>query len=399
VYVKGNVFDLSNDAPVEGARVVARDVNDVPVSGIATTNAAGEYQLAVPTPRDSNGTPIENQITLRADAAGFQVFPLPPRQALPMDTSNATGNPLSLDTSSTDIGLIRLPNASALGTITGDVQISTPGGTLVVASIGTGGGVTGIADRDGTYTIFNVPVGTVDVKGYKQDFLIDPETATVTAGAATADVNLTSPGPATATVSGQLNFVNAGSGDVTSVILAVRETFNPTAARGEAPPGLRIGGVRNADTYTITGVPNGNYVVLAAFENDLLVRDPDFSQGGTATLFITVNGQNVTVDAFKITEALAVVSPDNEAEVSGTPTFRFAADSGEDHYELRVFDALGNMVWENTSVAPAAGTISVTYGGPALTPGMLYQFRAVSIANDGAPLAATEDLRGTFIYR
>jgi len=139
--------------------------------------------------------------------------------------------------------------------------------------------------------------------------------------------------------------------------------------------------------------------VLAAFENDLLVRDPDFSQGGTATIFITVSGQNVTVDAFKITEALAVVSPDNEAEVSGTPTFQFAADSGEDHYELRVFDALGKMVWENTNVASAAGTISVTYGGPALTPGMVYQFRAVSIANDGAPLSATEDLRGTFIYR
>lgn len=301
----------------------------------------------------------------------------------------------------TDIGLIGIPNATGLGSISGDVLADVPGGTLVVAggSAAAGGAVTAIADRDGTYKVFNVPPGSVTVNGYKQGILLDPETATVVAGQNTADVNLSSPGPATGSVTGTLNFVNAGTGDVTSVILAVAETFNPTAARGEAPPGLRAFPVTNNVEFTITGVPNGNYVTLAAFENDLLVRDPDTSQGGTALQEFTMTGTNLTLGSFKITEALAVVSPDREAEVSGTPSFVFVADSGEDHYEIRVFDALGNLVWSDLAVPPGAGNITVAYGGPALTPGMLYQFRAVSIATDGAPLAMTEDLRGTFIYR
>ena len=54
-------------------------------------------------------------------------------------------------------------------------------------------------------------------------------------------------------------------------------------------------------------------------------------------------------------------------------------DSGEDHYELRVFDALGNLTWENDAVPSVSGgkNVSVDYAGPALKSGMIYQFRAV----------------------
>jgi hypothetical protein len=50
VVVRGQVFDLSDSAPVPGARVVARDANQVAVSDVAISDAAGNYELAVPTP-------------------------------------------------------------------------------------------------------------------------------------------------------------------------------------------------------------------------------------------------------------------------------------------------------------------------------------------------------------
>ncbi len=53
-------------------------------------------------------------------------------------------------------------------------------------------------------------------------------------------------------------------------------------------------------------------VVLAAFENDGLVRDPDTSIGGTTIVHIEVMAGQTQVDlaeSFKVTGALDVVSP------------------------------------------------------------------------------------------
>lgn len=65
-----------------------------------------------------------------------------------------------------------------------------------------------------------------------------------------------------------------------------------------------------------------------------------------------------------------------------------------------MLDPFGNMVWENKTVPGVTGNknVSVPYGGPALTSGWLYQFRATSIKRGGTALSTTEDLRGTFLY-
>jgi hypothetical protein len=78
----------------------------------------------------------------------------------------------------------------------------------------------------------------------------------------------------------------------------------------------------------------------------------------------------------------------------------FADDSGEDHYEIHVFDAFGNLVWEDLAVPGVSGNrdVEVPYAGPPLASGMIYQFRATSIKQGGAPIARTEDLRGVFLY-
>ena len=402
VTLTGKVFDLASKAAIGGAHVLARDANFAAASGIAVTDAEGSYTLEVPVPRNADGSLTAHQVSLRSDAADYQTFPTAPRIALPIEMSEAAGDPPNVESTATDIGMLELGSTEGLGSISGKVLADRPAGTLIVAggAIDAGGGASGVADLDGTYTVFNVPAGSgVSVRGYKQHLQLAGTSADVTAGATTAGVDLAETGEATATITGKIEIVNPGDGQDTSVILVVDETFVPNAARGEAPPGLRVWPI--SGDFAFEGVPDGNYVVLAAFENDFLVRDPDTAIGGTDIVHIVVSQGAQTLDqSFKVTGALDVVSPDNEAVVSGTPEFVWNDDSGEDHYEVRVYDAFGTLVWEKLDVPGVSGdkTVSVTYEGPALDAGMLYQFRATSIKNGGSPLAITEDLRGVFLY-
>jgi hypothetical protein len=396
INVTGRVFDFVTDEPIASARVVARDENGASLSTVVETAADGTYSLPVPAKRKSDGTPLSRSFTLRADAATYQSFPLAPRVALPLDLADATGEPLILQQPNSDIGLIPLGDTTGLGTISGTVVADVPGGTLVDA-----GGRTGIADRDGAFVVFNVPAGSVQVAAYKQGLNFEGASVEVAADTEATGVTLTANDQPAVDVSGSVHIVNAMGGTATSVILVLESTFDETLVRGEAPPGLRAGSVTG--TFSIPGVPNGSYVVLAGFENDGLVRDPDTSIGGTEIVRIDVDGAAVSIsEGFKVTGALAVVSPgaDDIEEVSGDVTFTWEDDSSEDEYRVQVFDALGTLVWETTGNFDPGGNdpASVAYGGPALTNGMLYQFRATSI-KDGVPISSTEDLRGVFVVQ
>ncbi|WP_437736792.1 hypothetical protein [Sorangium sp. So ce1335] len=396
VTLKGRVYDSLDDKAIAGARVLARDANDAVISRVAVTREDGTYELAVPARRDANGVPVKADITLRADALAYETFPKAPRVALPIDVSTAAGTPLTLASAATEIALLPLADSEGLGSVSGVVHADAPGGTLLVA-----GGATGAADLDGSYTIFNVPAGEVTVKGYGARLALDTASAAVSAGKETKGVDLHATGEATAVVSGKVEIVNASGGSATSVILVVADTFDEATARGETPRGLRQGDV--SGDFSIAGVPDGEYVVLAAFENDALVRDPDTSIGGTEIVRITVAGSDLPVQAsFKVTGALAVVSPGASTmdEVSGTPTFVFEDDSSEDMYEVSLFDALGEKIWENLEVPRVSGSenVTVAYDGPELVPGMIYQFRATS-KKDGTPISQTEDLKGVFLYK
>lgn len=393
IRVEGTVTNALDGKAVAGALVVARDANGAAVSGTATSDSTGKYSLVVPVPRDAAGKPIaDTTYTLRADASQYQTFPTAPRVALPVKVDQPAAGVVS--GTSTSIGLLPLPSGTATGTISGKIQLEDPKGTLVVA-----GKATALAAADGSFTIFNVTPGAVTVSAYKQGSNLEPATANVVANETTKDLTLVATAKPAVTVSGKVEIVNPGQGSNTSVILVVEETFVENAAQGEAPPGLRAANV--SGTFSLEGVPDGKYVVLAAFENDFLVRDPDTCIGGTAIVHVTVAGANVDLaDGFKITGALDVVSPDKEQSVSGTPSFVWADDSSEDRYEVRLYDALGNLIWENAQVPGVSGSQNVTvpYAGPALTAGMVYQYRATSVRKE-CPISRTEDLRGVFRYQ
>jgi hypothetical protein len=394
IQVAGRVFDSASRLGIEGAEVVARDPSGAAASGLATTESDGSYSLVVPVERDSKGNPTDVQVTLRADAAGYLTFPLPPRVAIPVQMDSATDGVVS--TAATDIALIALPDTTDLGSVRGHVDIEDPTGTLVVA-----GTSTALAGTDGSFTVFNVKAGETTVRGYRVGVNLEPATVEVSANAAAGPIELRDAGAAQASVSGKVEIVNPGSGTDTSVILVLQDTFVENAARGESPPGLRVEGV--SGDFSIESVPDGKYFALAAFENDFLVRDPDTSIGGTAIVAVEVSGSSVVLDeGFKITGSLDVVSPDAEEEISGTPTFVWADDSGEDHYEVAVYDAFGTLVWEDKQIASVSGdkNVSVPYAGDRpLESGMVYQFRATSIKKGGSPISRTEDLRGVFRVR
>ncbi|WP_437680924.1 hypothetical protein [Sorangium sp. So ce131] len=420
VLAKGKVFDSGTTAGVEGARVLALDDQASALTDVTITDAAGSYVLEVPVPRAEDGAPIEDLVfTLRASAQDYQPFPGGLRTALPIASSEATSGDegWSIETTLTDIALIALPEEQrGLPSISGTVLASgSSGGVLVVAEDDGGAGFSAVTDRGGAYTIFNVPAGSYTVSGYAAGLSLDPASAEVS-GAALSGVDLARSEAALGAVSGMINIVNAQGGATTSVVLVVASTFNDTFVRGEVPRGLRTplsGPPSVSGEFSITGVPAGNYVVLAAFEDDDLVRDPDPNIAGTqlVTVEMPSPGKETSLpDAFKITEALPVIGPGatDPEPVTSAPTLRWGDDSSEDFYTVVVYNAYGDLVWcladdeqcDGPSIPGASGVeeVSVEYGGP-LDPGMYYQFRVTSWRSPGGnpgPISATEDLRGVF---
>jgi hypothetical protein len=116
-----------------------------------------------------------------------------------------------------------------------------------------------------------------------------------------------------------------------------------------------------------------------------------------------VGADQVLDQSFKVTGALAVESPganDIETITDAKPTFTWEDDSSEDEYEVKLYNALGEQVWSTKGPFDPGGDApaSVQYDGPSLLPGMIYQFRAVSIKGM-VPISSTEDLKGVFLFQ
>jgi hypothetical protein len=416
VQVQGKVFDLTTGAPVANAEVTALDINGAPVSGVARSGADGRYSLSIPTERsDDKGAPVGARLTLRAGAQNYLPFPAGLRVALPIDTTGAAApgeeKPWVFASAQTDVGLIAVPETEkGRPAVSGTVELGAGRSALVVVE-GNGKAYSAIADTSGAWKVFNVaPGGGYKAQAYVKGVNYTPADVNVAPAVETTGVSLRKAGDSAATLSGTIQLVAGANGAGTSVVMVVESTFNEALLRGEVPPGLRSpepGTAPNVTgAFSITGVPDGKYVVLAAFENDGNVRDPDPNISGTQIARLTVaNGTPSISPAFKVTGAIQMVGPgagETSEEVTGTPKFVWKPYSSARSYEIRVFDAQGTKVWENLAVADvknAEGNIEVTYGGPALAMGQIYQWRATAKGNAGNPISQTEELRGLFTVK
>jgi hypothetical protein len=415
VFIKGTVFDSSTKYPIEKAHVIAIDKTGAAATDVAITDINGAYEIQVPVERNPDGTLHEGTFTLRVAAANYLPYPYDIRPAIPVDATKASHlkeRGWLLQNAATNVALIALPaEKQGMGSISGKVIVAgenkLPGGVLIVAETGTEAGLIGFSDKKGTYTIFNVPAGRWEAHGYKAFLQLDSIDVSLAMGEDKTGIDLKENARPYGTVSGNINIVNAPGGSATSVVLVPESTFNQTFVKGEVPPGLRAPSPPEppsiSGSFSIPGVPDGKYVVLAAFENDFLVRDPDPNIAGTQIVHITVpNGSSYEISmsaSFKVTEALVIVYPgEKEPElITENPTFIWEDDSSETKYSVVVYSAFGNEVWRNDNLPRVTGTANVTvnYAGEPLQEGMYYQFRATSWRDTG-PVSQTEDMLGVF---
>jgi len=412
VQLQGHVSDLSTAASIGGATVSALDDNGAPAASVAISATDGSYTLRIPSVRaDSSGKPVGRKVALRAAAKNYFNFPFGVRISLPIDTSAATQanatSPYLISGGQADIGLSSVPSAiQGRPSISGTVEVSAGQvGVLVVAET-TDVPISAIADTNGGFTLFNVAPGSVHVQAYSRGVNYTAVDLNVPAGIDTTGVRISKSSVPTATLSGSVNLV-AGAPGPTSVVLLVESTFNAILVRGEEPPGLRAPDPGIAPNVTgawsIVGVPDGRYVVLAAFENDGDVRDPDPNIAGTQIQHIAVSGGavvNGTQPSFKVTSAVGMVSPgagDAMDLTSSQPTFTWQAYPSTKTYDVTLFDTMGNIVWSRLGLMAVTGqNNSATYNGPALSSGKVYQWRAMARGNVGNPISTTEELRGIF---
>lgn len=413
VQLQGHVSDLSSSVPIGGATVSALDENGAPAASVAISAVDGSYSLRIPSVRaDSTGKLVARKVALRAAAKNYFNFPSGVRISLPIDTSGATqanaSSPYLIAGGQADIGLILLPSGSqGRPSISGTVEVS-PGqaGVLVVAET-TDVPISAIADRSGSFTLFNVAPGSVHVQAYSRGTNYTTVDLAVQAGTDTTGLQLNKYNLPTATLNGSVNLV-AGAPGPTSVVLLVESTFNASLVRGEEPPGLRApdpGIAPNVTSaWSVAGVPDGRYVVLAAFENDGDVRDPDPNIAGTQIPHIVVSGGavvNGVQPSFKVTGAVSVVSPgagDAMDLASAQPTFTWQTYPSAKTYDVTLFDAMGRVVWSQGGLPAATGqNNTTTYNGSTpLSSGKVYQWRAMARGNAGNPISLTEELRGVF---
>ena len=339
-----------------------------------TTN--GAYELRVAASRDAAGKPVQSSITLRADKQGYQTFPGGVRTALPIDLSGAM---LEADNwvVSGPLTALKLAPLTSPGTtfIHGSVAKAPSGaGALVVAEPAAGGaGLTGVADGAGNYAIFNLTPGTAYVvNAYTKGANYTPVTTSPLAVGDNAVATLALGSGTGATLAGGLIFNNGASSNI-QVTLVVQSTFVANLDRGESPPGLTIQG--GGSGYTFDGVPDGKYVVLAAFGLDGDVRDVS-GTGNTAAPQVTIQGGAVvgTPPGFKIIPAVDLLTIGGTV-VSATPVVLTGAtapapiftwktgsvDSAADTYRVDVFDSFGTPVF-GINVPQANGTMTATYG-------------------------------------
>ena len=406
IKVNGYVFNMDADIsePVEGAFVVGMLSGSGISSDRITTDSAGNYSILLRLKRDNRALPAnEDALHLSVSAMNFEAYPGLLRPSLPItfDDVYCSETGCFVHSGFTSVGLYPLDDSVVRYSITGKIS-EEKGGVLVIAECVAAPCPTTYSDKEGAFSILNVPVGSYSVKAYTagQNY------ATAAVEVVDKDINtvlLELNDSPLSTLSGSINIVNAPGGSMSSVVLMPAVTFIESFAKGMIAPGLRAPDPGTAPNitgdYTITGIPDGDYFVLAAFENDWLVRDPDPNIAGTQVLKVTFPGASdnydITIGNFKITEAIEIIFPgaDKPEQIFENPTFSWKRDASATHYIVTVYSSQGVTVWEQRVEKTADEILTLLYDGTPFRG--FYQWVVVSYKTD-APISMSEDLKGIF---
>lgn len=393
------VVDGDTTAGISGARVTVIDGDTGNPVGILTTDTNG----------NAANTYYTGALQLKISAEGYGASPAPGIPPLPVQIVRDQVTAIT-------VNLFALP-AAERGTIIGQVtnnQGQPVIGALVVATAADGSQVSTIAGIDGSYVLYNIPVGNATLDTFRGGLNF----ASVTPVTVNLDATTTQAIAATSLASGQIS----GHVSFTSISGNIIDVTLLHPGTREVLPGLRTF-TDNGGSYVMNGVPNGTFEIIASLDNDGYVLDPDVSvtQGIPQ---VTINNNAVTKD-FKVTGSILLTNPatsfDGSVTVLGSlPTFTWVKDSSyssAEDYVVEVVDESGTTVWGGFDelnnftpyvTEPQGNTPSIGYnedGTASVSPleaGRYYQLRVYAKKNDSTSptgytlLSASETLDGIF---
>jgi hypothetical protein len=324
------------------------------------------------------------------------------------------------ETTSITISVNALPVAER-GIISGQVtnnQGQPADGALVVVTAGDGTVLSTTAHSDGSYVLHNVAIGSATLNTFLGGYNFDPAGPVTVTVDTNTNQNIQAIGIASGEISGHVSFTSV-SGDIIDITL-----LHPTTR--DTLPNLRVltdGG----GSYIMTGVPYGEFEVIASLENDGYVLDPDLSvTQGIPMVLITELAPVIANKDFKVTGSIELTNPASTTEASipelgDIPTFTWAKASSyasANYYVVEIVDESGDTVWGGFDSPandfaplvtmpqdnnPSAGyNFDGTATLASLEPGRYYQLRVYAAVVDTSEskgyrlLSAGETLDGIF---
>ncbi|GJM63470.1 carboxypeptidase-like regulatory domain-containing protein [Persicobacter diffluens] len=370
--VSGIVLAYENDQPLADVNVsVFHADSNAPVGENTTTNEEGNFSIDL-----EPGTYF-----LRLATLGYQEAPPVGVAAIPFTITAGLTTKLEYD-------LVKLTDQD-VGAISGQIQNNGQGmaGVLVTATNANGDiAYSAISGQDGHYTIWNVPTGSYQVKGYIKAFDSEVITTNTSQAQITEGVNINMTSGGVASLDGSVKFLATGNKIVDVALI------HPLTK--QAIPGLAT---TTSGSFTLNDIPDGVYLARASYNNDSLVVDPDFIvkfgepvvsvEAGNATVSQGESIKNVL--DFAVTGAILLEGPTNDpAEIipmetsAAGLTFSWKAYSSTSDYVIELQDINGNIIWggfDTTGETPikniSTKATSITYDGPALRAGRIYRWK------------------------
>ncbi len=399
--VAGKVTDLSSGSALSEATVILFDAsNSNPVMNVKT-NSTGDYSIDI----------APGSYFLKFYRQGYDA--VPPRGVEPIMFSVEIG---ITSTQNAQMSASKVTNG---GSISGKVSVGTVGkaGVLVIAEV-TGSAYSAISDKDGNYTIFNVPAASYQVKGYLANFSSASVNASVTASTATTNINVALTEGVSGQFSGTFKVISQTTIATPPTVMDISLVHPITK---EVIPGLSQSVTYSSSlSYSFTKVPDGNYVIRASYANDYIVIDPDYVTkfGDYKVSFANGTPAPATVDIVA-TSAVILTAPTNAmsttvpVEATSPVTFQWSAYASTSDYVIEVMDvSSGTIIWggfSNTNgvvtkniIIPSSQTsIAFNSDGKAtaqLTSGKVYRWRVYASKNNVQTgwnlIAASEDQMG-----
>jgi hypothetical protein len=290
-------------------------------------------------------------------------------------------------------------------------------GALIVATANDGSTLSTTSFTNGEYVLHNVPTGSATLDAFLGGLNFDSTGPVTVTTNANTEQDIMAAGDAFGEIFGHVSFTSV-SGDIIDITLLHPDTR-------DVLPNLSVSTDAGA-SYAMSGVPYGDFEIIASLENDGFVLDPDTSvTQGIPTVTITALAPVIANMDFKVTGSIQASSPPpivdaDVPELGPQPGFAWAKASSfasADYYVIEVVDESGDTIWGGFDAAnnfaprvtvPQGNELSANYNfdGTAslavLEDQRYYQLRLYAAVVDTSEskgfrlLSASETLAGIF---